>query len=214
MARTRLVKHEGIDYFAGWPDRTFWPWLAGFFDGEGCIHLPKNHVGIDVSVSNTNRDLIESLHRHVGMGYIEEITFDQPGWNTKYSWRVRRYADARHVIIQMREWLTIKADAADAAMLRIAAVARRASETRGRHADVVRLSNTGMAQKDIAEQLNLNRGTVSVIISRAKARGLSPADIEDERETPLLVKSMRAWTQKHTKPTRSVTTARKRLPTA
>ena len=101
--------------FENWNDDQFAAWLAGFFDGEGCVYIPQT-PGIELSIANTNREVIEAIHRRLAIGIIMEVTFDQEGWKTKYHWRVRTYDEAYALLKIIRPYLTIKASKADQAI--------------------------------------------------------------------------------------------------
>ncbi len=171
MSKRRVIypTRQNIGYFHGWSDYQFAVWLAGFFDGEGCVYLPKG-PGIAVSLASTNRDVIESLYRRLPLGQLEEVTFDRAEWSTKYSWRVRRYEDARTVLLMIRPYLTIKTLAADRAISRIADYAERRSATVARHERVIELGEAGLTHTEIAAKVGLGRSAVTVILSRAEQR--------------------------------------------
>lgn len=63
-------------------------YTAGIMDGEGCIRLQKNY-GLDVSVGNTDLDLLMWLKEHWG-GKIHPNRWHSPTRNAKpfYHWRI------------------------------------------------------------------------------------------------------------------------------
>lgn len=211
MARTRITNHAGIDYLASWPDKEFWPWFGGYLDGEGCFYVAPDRSSVDINVSSTNRDIIESIHRRIGAGYIEEITFDQPGWNTKYSWRLRTHRDAMRVIIWVRPYLTIKAEAADRALQVLGEIRARVDARRWRQAQIVRLAGSGMSHRAIAEQVGVSRPTVSVTLKAAREEGLTADAIERGDDEPMFARKMRRWRQAHLKEKVTPITSRRRM---
>ena len=55
-------------------------YIAGFFDGEGCIHRShrirpskrnRDHPIIELTMCNTNREVVENIRAFVGCGHIE-----------------------------------------------------------------------------------------------------------------------------------------------
>src|SRR4030042_6476953 len=67
-------------------------YLAGFFDGEGCIAIvkDKNHLGnvqysLRVIVSNTN-DYVLHLYKLSFGGRIHKREYKQPEWRDCYAW--------------------------------------------------------------------------------------------------------------------------------
>ena len=47
-------------------------YLAGFFDGEGNIHIimSKTHISIQVRIYNAQREILESIKEFINMGHI------------------------------------------------------------------------------------------------------------------------------------------------
>ena len=54
----------------------FWPWLAGFIDGDGCFILIKNKVTggriANISISQKNRKILEYIQSQVGFGCVTQ----------------------------------------------------------------------------------------------------------------------------------------------
>jgi hypothetical protein len=64
-------------------------YVAGLFDGEGCVNFSRNRSGcfIRVFVTNTNRELLESLQEKFG-GDIAKLSGRKKGWKQAYVWRI------------------------------------------------------------------------------------------------------------------------------
>jgi hypothetical protein len=69
-------------------------YLAGFFDGEGCISITKgkNHLGntqysLRVIVSNTN-DYVLKLFKFSFGGRIQKRKLSRPNWRDCYAWEL------------------------------------------------------------------------------------------------------------------------------
>lgn len=159
---------SGEGYFHGWDSYRFGAWLAGFFDGEGTVYLGK--AGITVSVANTNRDVIESIARWMGVGTIEVRPPQKAGWNQTYIWRVRNYIDARMVLLTIRPYLTIKAADADRAISRIADFVARRRAAADRNDEILRLVAAGRTHKSIGERFGISRTSVTQVVIAASRR--------------------------------------------
>ena len=48
-------------------------WVAGVFEGEGCIRVRKDRYGAQVSVRMDDRDVIERIHSIMGFGNLYEL---------------------------------------------------------------------------------------------------------------------------------------------
>lgn len=67
-------------------------YLAGFFDGEGCISIIKGknrlgntQYGLRVIVSNTNNYVLQ-LYKFSFSGRIQKRKHDKPKWRDCYAW--------------------------------------------------------------------------------------------------------------------------------
>lgn len=49
--------------------RMDWSYVAGFFDGEGCVHISRKG-SVRVIVGNKNKEVLEQLCRFTGLGYV------------------------------------------------------------------------------------------------------------------------------------------------
>lgn len=168
--------------FDTWTDDQFAAWLAGFFDGEGCIQVPK--VGIDVSIAGTERAVIEAIQTKLGVGTITEVTYDRPEWRTKYHWRVRNYPQAQMVLRMMRPFLTIKAAKADEALVRTAAWGTKRSNLAERNRRILELAAEGMPYNQISKMFGLDSRsrTVGYIVRGMIRDGSHPLKAQNIRE--------------------------------
>lgn len=62
-------------------------YLAGLFDGEGCVSISRPYGYLRVSVVNTNRELCEVFHRAFGGSVSMTAPAGyRPGWKAQYQW--------------------------------------------------------------------------------------------------------------------------------
>lgn len=91
-------------------------YLAGLFDGEGCIGLYKdkrNYV-VHISITNTDIRLITWLQQHLCMGNIQtRSVVDKPEYHQAWEWRTRSRKDALAFLLIIRPFLVSKAEQAD-----------------------------------------------------------------------------------------------------
>lgn len=95
-------------------------WAAGFVDGEGCITFAKHHswgsrAMLLLSVTNTNKDVIQLFKDWFGCGSVRTQKQDNPNWKDRHSWVVRAKA-AEMVIRAIRPYLKLKTNQADYAL--------------------------------------------------------------------------------------------------
>ena len=72
------------------PEET--AWLAGLFDGEGCISIraqlnQTGARGVRIQVTNTNRELLEEVKRVTGIGFISMRYRNDPRHKPTFDWQ-------------------------------------------------------------------------------------------------------------------------------
>ena len=93
-------------------------WLAGLFDGEGCVAWPRRHIhhSVRLTLPNTNRAILDKIVEVTNTGRINE--YNRKG-NLRHSqtWGWHCYGEnARTILRQIYPWLIIKKEAAAVAL--------------------------------------------------------------------------------------------------
>jgi hypothetical protein len=90
------------------PSRIFWAWLAGFIDGEGCIHSHKDSLGLRLIITNTHRDTLIYIQQTIGGKLNQTRKFNPPH---SAAWKVRWSGEeARKVLIEIQPYSILKAE--------------------------------------------------------------------------------------------------------
>lgn len=168
--------------FSKMADNEFYAWMAGFFDGEGCIYFPKSLGVVEISVGNTDRAVIFAIKKRVGYGGIHSQK-QRENWKRKYAWRVRRYRDARDLLLKIGPYLTIKAAVAKQALFRIDQLTRKLMVREVRNEHLLELFLTGRTRSEVAETMGMKQANVNVIILSA----LTGRSIGRTKPTPIPV---------------------------
>lgn len=79
-------------------------WLAGLYEGEGSLIESRRHTWA-LSVTMTDRDVIERAHHVSGVGTVTEVKKSTEGWQDQWRWRVMRRDDIRVVVDSIRSHL-------------------------------------------------------------------------------------------------------------
>lgn len=80
-------------------------WAAGIFEGEGCISVStKGRRRLKLSVSMTDRDVIEKLSRIIGLGSIGG-PYTKVGLKDNWQWQVTSSEDVQAVLAAFWEFL-------------------------------------------------------------------------------------------------------------
>lgn len=88
-------------------------WLAGLFDGEGCISQPRkeHRASLRLTITNTHYGLLERILEVAGVGKI--IDHKAPTDRHSQTWNWQCYSDnARDLLRQMLPWLIVKREKA------------------------------------------------------------------------------------------------------
>lgn len=75
--------------------RTDWAWLAGLFEGEGCISFTGRN-SVCLAIVGTDRDIIERCRELTGVGRINEVP-RLPN-KTQWHWKVQVRDDVLFVL--------------------------------------------------------------------------------------------------------------------
>jgi hypothetical protein len=82
-------------------------YVAGIFDGEGCVNFARLRRGlfVRVMVVNTNLELLKDLQAQFG-GDISKLKH-KPGWKQGFSWRLC-WSSAINFLNVIQPWLRVK----------------------------------------------------------------------------------------------------------
>ncbi|RLB77416.1 MAG: hypothetical protein DRH24_16260 [Deltaproteobacteria bacterium] len=111
----RQVYHNGGYIMEFKNERERWIWLAGIIDCEGGLWIEKFKVpwrrGIAykplLSISNTNRQFLQTIKRVIGHGYIRELPHRNDNWKEQYELCVTANG-IRNIVPNILPFLVIK----------------------------------------------------------------------------------------------------------
>ena len=73
-------------------------WLAGLYEGEGCLHRLKHKNGWQLSVAMTDGDVVGRCLELTGVGTVNRIDRAARGWKDVYMWRTNRRGEIAAVL--------------------------------------------------------------------------------------------------------------------
>lgn len=80
-------------------------WLAGVFEGEGCIAFTGKY-SVDLSINMTDEDVVRRCHEFAQVGQVVgPYRVDVPGQKPIWGWHVTRSADVRHILLALWPWM-------------------------------------------------------------------------------------------------------------
>lgn len=102
---------------------TEWAWLAGLFEGEGCISF-TGRASVTLNLSMTDLDVVTRAHGVAGVGSFMGVV-ERENRKPLHCWRVSVAADVRHVLEGIGPWLgERRSGKVDQALARLALVRR------------------------------------------------------------------------------------------
>jgi len=101
------------------PDKVYWSYLAGMFDGEGTfsIYYQTQHdsTAIRIEITNTNLELMEWLVQNFGGQYYHHRRA-KPQHKIAYGWRPKGRANSEQLLLGILPYLVIKKKQANIAL--------------------------------------------------------------------------------------------------
>jgi hypothetical protein len=85
-------------------------YMAGFFDGEGCVNIAKYKNGcyVRVLLVNTNREVLEAFRSCYGGNITEGSNYKiRKNWKKSWTWRLS-YQKAVDFLMDMYPWILVK----------------------------------------------------------------------------------------------------------
>lgn len=91
----------------------FWPWLAGFLDGEGCFYIVNANRGSSnyapkINVSLTHKETLDMIQSKIG-GNIVEKKRSNPNWQPCWAWTLSGTNKVNNVLENIHPYLMTKA---------------------------------------------------------------------------------------------------------
>ena len=82
-------------------------YIAGFFDGEGCIIADKNAFTVRLIITNTQREVLDEIQKVLGGSVRSKSVVGpnrQPAWELRYGKR----STVKHILELLRPYLVVK----------------------------------------------------------------------------------------------------------
>ena len=92
-------------------------YLAGLFDGEGCIgfyeETGKDKHFVMVTISNTDFRIMKWLDEHISFGSINaKHKMPKPNWKQGWTWQIRSREEVQEFLTTIQPYLLIKKEQA------------------------------------------------------------------------------------------------------
>lgn len=147
-----------------------WSYIAGFFDGEGCI--THNDKGVRLVITQTNFKVLEQIRKFVGFGFIIKPTKRKMHW--KDSW-VYYIAKQKHIYSFLRsvlKYLVVKRQLAEKTIPKLKIAVDNQQYRIDRRKRLVRMSrklrSDGLTLRAIGKKLDIDFGYARRLILKGK----------------------------------------------
>jgi hypothetical protein len=81
-------------------------WLAGLYEGEGCLCRRSDGYGYELVIAMTDEDVVRRVLRVAGHGTVTRIASpSRKGWKPLWRWRVGKRDEVRLVVDRLLPWM-------------------------------------------------------------------------------------------------------------
>lgn len=77
-------------------------WMAGLFEGEGCIWVHGNYVSLQIEMGD--EDVVSRFFHLASCGNVTVYTPPNPKHSTMYKWRVADHNNVCRLLTAMTPW--------------------------------------------------------------------------------------------------------------
>ena len=85
--------------------KSEWAWFAGLYEGEGSVVASLKNHQTHLTITSTDRDVLERARKIAGCGNINTWVPEQRNWRTRYTLTITRRDDVFYLLEKMRPWL-------------------------------------------------------------------------------------------------------------
>lgn len=137
-----------------------WGYIGGFFDGEGALY--KHRRGFRVSITQANKEILETIRDFVGIGRICEITKRKPHWKDAWVYFIAKQSDVYKFLIKIRPKLILKKNLADEAIIiikrNLKEIEKEMARLEKRTREAKKLRQKGLSYRAIGKKLGIDFG--------------------------------------------------------
>jgi len=80
-------------------------WAAGFFEGEGCIHIKTGKSALFLIISSTDLDVLSRFKTWAKAGRIRLTKKQKPHHKDCWMWTCTAWPDVSRILAELLPWL-------------------------------------------------------------------------------------------------------------
>lgn len=143
-----------------------WEYIAGFFDGEGSITY--NGKGFRITISQTNKEVLEKIKNFTGKGKIFETYKRQKHWKDAWVYYIAKQEEVYYFLINVQKNLIVKAGLAGKTIPNLKKILDNQKIKSNRRKMITqvakRLRKQGLTYRQIGRKLEVDYGYVRRLI--------------------------------------------------
>lgn len=151
-------------------------YIAGFFDGEGTFGVYGSNQKPNISVTQTEVEILREMRDFVGLGNIYKEKIRNKNWSQSYKWSITGRENCLTFISLIKPHLRLKRkidkanEIEEVLTIQIKAQKEQLEERKHVEDSIIQLSKSGLSCRKIAERVGLSRSTVNRIIKNKFAQ--------------------------------------------
>lgn len=155
--------YTGYMQITDFSNESFAAYFAGLLDGEGSIEIHPKECGTRIRIANTNRCVLVSICRRLGIGRVEQYRNRPAHHQPLYAFCVSNAHDCRTVLKITEPYLQIKTKRAAYALKVIGRMQERMDALDERNRQIIEAIKKGEMQCVIASRFGISQAMVSRI---------------------------------------------------
>jgi hypothetical protein len=147
-----------------------WPYIAGFFDGEGSIS--HNGKGYRITIPQTNETVLQGILKYTKVGKIIAVAKRKPHWHDAWVYYVAKQTDVERFLRACYPYLVVKRQKTHEALTalpKIPILQQQRTKVAAKHkSSVYRLRARGLTWREIGKRLDIDWGYARRLYLRTK----------------------------------------------
>src|ERR1700728_1708868 len=90
-----------------------WGYVAGFFDGEGNLHMDRQTSTVQLRFDNTCEEAVREIQKFIKCGRISNRGREKPHHKDRFRLTISNHTEALEVLEKMLPYLVVKKRAAE-----------------------------------------------------------------------------------------------------
>lgn len=143
-----------------------WPYIAGFFDGEGTI--AHNGKGFRITIPQTNELVLQRIKSFAGYGNIIYVPKRKIHWSDGWTYYIAKQSEVYKFLLKIKPFLVVKSNAVNKTLPKLEKILNQQKLKRKtyiyRKQKGKKLRQKGLTYREIGKQLGIDWGYMRRLI--------------------------------------------------